>query len=111
MVDAQQAIGEAAQALNELREAWLNPPDASEAELKKRTPNWLTNAHARLDRAVWAAYGWDARPHSGRRRDDLDAAAGAESGAVGAVFWWWYKLTNPARACRFDLGITVGGTV
>ena len=67
MVDAQQAIGEAAQALNELREAWLNPPDASEAELKKRTltnlynarPTWLANAHARLDRAVWAAYGWD----------------------------------------------------
>ena len=37
------------------------------AELKKRTltnlyngrPSWLTHAHARLDRAVWAAYGWD----------------------------------------------------
>jgi hypothetical protein len=61
-----QAIAEAAKALNELREAWLNPPDASEAVLKKRTltnlynarPSWLANAHARLDRAVWAAYGW-----------------------------------------------------
>jgi type II restriction/modification system DNA methylase subunit YeeA len=60
-------IGEATKALNEAREAWLNPPDASEAELKKRTltnlynarPTWLAQAHARLDRAVWAAYGWD----------------------------------------------------
>ena len=67
MVDAEQAIGEAAKVLNEVREAWLNPPDASEAERKKRTltnlynarPTWLTQAHARLDRAVWAAYGWD----------------------------------------------------
>jgi hypothetical protein len=61
------AIGEAAKKLNELRENWLNPPGASEAELKKRTltnlynqkPTWLQNAHAALDRAVWAAYGWD----------------------------------------------------
>ncbi len=37
------------------------------AELKKRTltdlynarPGWLAHAHAALDRAVWAAYGWD----------------------------------------------------
>ncbi len=35
--------------------------------LKKRTltnlynqrPAWLAHLHARLDRAVWAAYGWD----------------------------------------------------
>ena len=61
------AISEAAKELNEKREAWLNPPDASEAELKKRTltnlynarPTWLANLHAQLDRAVWAAYGWD----------------------------------------------------
>ncbi len=39
----------------------------SQAELKKRTltnlynqrPSWLQHAHAALDRAVWAAYGWD----------------------------------------------------
>jgi len=45
---------------------WLNPEGASEAELKKRTltnlynqrPTWLANAHARLDAAVFAAYGW-----------------------------------------------------
>lgn len=61
------AIGEAAKRLNDLREPWLNPEGASEAELKKRTltnlynarPQWLQNAHTTLDRAVWAAYGWD----------------------------------------------------
>jgi hypothetical protein len=53
--------------LNELRERWLNPDGASEAELKKRTltnlynqrPAWLDNAHRKLDCAVWAAYGWE----------------------------------------------------
>jgi type II restriction/modification system DNA methylase subunit YeeA len=61
-----EAIADAARELDRLREAWLNPPDASEADLKKRTltnlynarPTWLANAHAALDRAVWAAYGW-----------------------------------------------------
>ncbi|MGB3307382.1 MAG: DNA methyltransferase [Thermomicrobiales bacterium] len=61
------AIGEAAKRLNDLREHWLNPEGASEVELKKRTltnlynarPQWLQNAHAALDCAVWAAYGWD----------------------------------------------------
>jgi hypothetical protein len=59
-------ISEAARRLDELRRNWLNPEDASEAELKKRTltnlynqrPTWLENAHARLDEAVFAAYGW-----------------------------------------------------
>jgi len=45
----------------------LVPKDAKSAgELKKRTltnlynakPTWLTNAHAELDAAVFAAYGW-----------------------------------------------------
>jgi endo-beta-N-acetylglucosaminidase D len=48
------------------RDAWLNPPDASAAELKKRTltnlynenPTWLQDAHRELDDAVFAAYGW-----------------------------------------------------
>lgn len=83
------AIAEAAARLNELREAWLNPPDlvdrvpeivpgypdrlvpkdadAAEA-LKKRTltnlynerPTWLADAHRALDEAVAAAYGWPA---------------------------------------------------
>ena len=51
---------------DELRRNWLDPESASEAELKKRMltnlynqrPTWLGNAHARLDRAVFAAYGW-----------------------------------------------------
>ena len=51
-----------------LRDAWLNPPDASEADLKTRTltnlynqrPEWLANAHRTLDEAVFAAYGWPA---------------------------------------------------
>jgi len=61
------AIDGAAARLVELRRAWHDPEGASETELKKRTltnlynqrPTWLQNAHAALDRAVWAAYGWD----------------------------------------------------
>ena len=61
-----EAIAEAARRLDELRRNWLNPEGASETELKKRTltnlynahPTWLENAHARLDAAVFAAYGW-----------------------------------------------------
>lgn len=74
-------------ALNDLRQQWLNPPElvSFEAEivsgfperavpvnaeaaavLQKRTltnlynakPAWLVHAHANLDRAVAAAYGW-----------------------------------------------------
>jgi type II restriction/modification system DNA methylase subunit YeeA len=83
------AIAAAARRLDELREAWLNPPDMVErvpevvpgyplrivpvsakaaAILKKRTltnlynerPAWLDNAHRELDAAVAAAYGWPA---------------------------------------------------
>ncbi len=82
-------IAEAAAELNRLREAWLNPADlvvtqpevvpgypdrvlprdeAAAKELKTRTltnlynqrPAWLAMAHARLDAAVAAAYGWPA---------------------------------------------------
>jgi hypothetical protein len=61
------AIARAARALDAARTAWLNPPDADEATLKKRTltnlynqrPTWLAQLHAALDRAVWAAYEWD----------------------------------------------------
>ena len=81
------AIAEAARRLVSLRDRWLNPPewvewvdetvsgyprrpvarnDAAEKELKKRTltnlynvrPQWLADAHATLDAAVAAAYGW-----------------------------------------------------
>ena len=81
------AIAGAAKALNDLREAWLNPADLVRIEpevvagypdrvlpvseeaartLKTRTltnlynqrPAWLDMAHRRLDEAVAAAYGW-----------------------------------------------------
>ncbi len=63
-------IAGAAKRLDDLRRNWLNPEGASEAELKKRTltnlynarPTWLINAHAALDRAVYAAYGWEEHP-------------------------------------------------
>ena len=83
------AIAEAARRLVELRDRWLNPPEwvewvdepvpgyprrpvprdeAAAREIKKRTltnlynqrPQWLANAHANLDSAVAAAYGWPA---------------------------------------------------
>lgn len=84
-----QAIAKAAKRLDELRNAWLNPPDLvriepevvpgypdrilpkdtkAAAELKKRTltnlynarPQWLADAHRDLDAAVASAYGWPA---------------------------------------------------
>ncbi len=118
------AIAAAAARLNELREAWLNPEDLvkrepevvpgfpdrilprtekAAAELKKRTltnlyntrPQWLADAHAALDRAVAAAYGW---PHD--LTDDeilarllalnLERAAAQDKAAASA----------PARAAR-----------
>jgi hypothetical protein len=69
-----QAISEAARELNEKREAWLNPvrnalqEEASwQRTIKERTltklynarPEWLGQAHEALDRAVFAAYGWE----------------------------------------------------
>ncbi len=80
-------IAEAARELDTARRNWLNPPDLVDivpevvpgypdrilpkdaqaaATLKARTltnlynqrPQWLVNAHDRLDRAVAAAYGW-----------------------------------------------------
>ena len=83
------AITDAARRLTELRDRWLNPPEwgqwidkpvpgypprpvprdaAAARELDKRTltalynvrPRWLADAHAALDSAVAAAYGWDA---------------------------------------------------
>jgi len=80
-------IAKAAKQLEELRNAWLNPPELVKTEpeilsgypdrilpqnpstavtLRARTltslynqfPQWLTDAHSKLDRAVSAAYGW-----------------------------------------------------
>ena len=61
-----EAIATAARELVDKRGAWLNPPDATHNELKKRTltnlynarPSWLAEAHRKLDEAVFAAYGW-----------------------------------------------------
>lgn len=84
-----QAIAAAAKRLDELRDAWLNPPDLVKIEpevvpgypdrilpkdaqavvtLKSRTltnlynqrPQWLADAHRNLDAAVAAAYDWPA---------------------------------------------------
>jgi type II restriction/modification system DNA methylase subunit YeeA len=94
-----QKIAAAAARLNELREAWLNPPDLvvrepevvpgyperilpkdeeAAKELKKRTltnlynarPQWLANAHAALDEAVAEAYGWGDDWRAGLLTDD-----------------------------------------
>jgi len=83
------AIAEAARRLVELRDRWLNPPEwvewvdepvpgypqrlvarkaAAAKALRARTltslynarPQWLVDAHAALDAAVAASYGWDA---------------------------------------------------
>jgi len=79
-----QAIADAARALDETRNRWLNPPDASDAELKKRTltnlynarPTWLANLHAALDHAVWIAYGWDDDPAQTVERHILERLLG-----------------------------------
>jgi type II restriction/modification system DNA methylase subunit YeeA len=65
-----QAIAAAARDLCEKRDRWLNPDGATPADLRERTltnlynkrPDWLKNAHARLDAAVFAAYGWPESP-------------------------------------------------
>ena len=59
-------IAASARELVAKRDAWLNPPGMAAEELRDRTltnlynqnPTWLRNAHERLDRAVYAAYGW-----------------------------------------------------
>ncbi len=66
------AIAQAARELVEQRDNWLNPPNAAPEVLAKRTLTnlyndradgkcaWLENAHRKLDKAVFAAYGWPA---------------------------------------------------
>lgn len=63
-------IAQAGKALHEAREAWLNPPGASQEHLNSRTlttlynsrergqETWLNNLHRDLDVAVLQAYGW-----------------------------------------------------
>lgn len=93
------AIAAPAARLNELRENWLNPPDLVKRVpevvpgypdriqpvdenaaniLKRRTltnlynerPAWLDHAHRDIDRAVAAAYGWQADFDAGALTDD-----------------------------------------
>jgi len=62
------AIAEAARELVAARQRWLHPGTLTASKLKQRTltnlynqaPTWLQLAHAKLDAAVLAAYGW---PH------------------------------------------------
>lgn len=59
-------IAVAARELAEKRDAWLNPLDAADANVEKRSltrlynenPAWLQDAHSKLDEAVLAAYRW-----------------------------------------------------
>jgi type II restriction/modification system DNA methylase subunit YeeA len=61
-----QAIADAARELIKMRNNYLNPPGASAEELKQYTltnlynqrPTWLDNVHNKLDKAVFASYGW-----------------------------------------------------
>jgi hypothetical protein len=61
-----EAVAAAGGELVKLRDAWLNPPGASAADLTGRTltklynqrPTWPSVAHDRLDCAVLEAYGW-----------------------------------------------------
>ncbi|MBP1468962.1 class I SAM-dependent DNA methyltransferase, partial [Candidatus Chloroploca sp. M-50] len=92
------AISDAAQRLVAQRDAWLNPPDVTEAELKQRTltklynqrPDWLDQAHTELDQAVCDAYGW---PHDLSDEEilarllalNLERAAKQGDAAAGAV--------------------------
>jgi len=64
--EQREAIAAAARELVRLRDGWLDPPGLDAGQLGKRTltnlynarPTWLANAHAILDAAVLAAYGW-----------------------------------------------------
>ncbi len=102
------SIAEAARRLVRLRDRWLNPPEwvewvdeavpgypgrpvARDAEsarqLESRTltelyntrPQWLADAHAELDEAVAAAYGWDADVEEESALRDLLALNSARS--------------------------------
>jgi hypothetical protein len=64
--EQREAIAAAVRELVRLRDGWLDPPGLDPDELSKRTltnlynarPTWLQHAHAALDTAVLAAYGW-----------------------------------------------------
>ena len=88
-----EAIAEAARELVAKRDSWLNPPDASADELKKRTltnlynarPAWLADAHRKLDEAVFAAYGWPATLSDGEVLERLLALNHQRAAAQNVV--------------------------
>jgi hypothetical protein len=89
-------IAAAAKDLVEKRDRWLNPEEADEAELKKRTltnlynqrPTWLDLAHKTLDQAVLDAYN---QPHNISDEEilerllalNLERAASEDSSSLG----------------------------
>jgi hypothetical protein len=85
------AIAAAARDLVAKRDAWLHPPGADAATLKARTltnlynarPTWLAQAHARLDAAVLAAYGWAADLPDAAILERLLALNAARAGGAG----------------------------
>jgi type II restriction/modification system DNA methylase subunit YeeA len=64
--EERQTVGNAARRLNELREGWLNPLEAPDRGLERRTltnlynemPAWLRDAHGAIDAGVLSAYGY-----------------------------------------------------
>jgi hypothetical protein len=88
-------VAEAARKLHEARERWLNPADASAAELKKRTLTalynareagqaaWLNHLHRDLDRAVLAAYGWPELAEPLFQAEDALRTANPQGNALG----------------------------
>ena len=95
--EQREAIAAAARELVRLRDGWLNPPGLDPAELAVRTltnlynerPTWLANAHADLDRAVLAAYGWPAdladEPRSSNASSPSTSSGNPPDGGTGGI--------------------------
>ncbi|HUZ87761.1 MAG TPA: DNA methyltransferase [Candidatus Baltobacterales bacterium] len=78
-----------ARALDELRRNWLavEPDKRALTELYNEWPTWLEKAHERLDRAVYAAYGWEfplSEEEILAHLITLNAARAAETGVIEA---------------------------
>ena len=98
-----QAIAQAAKELDEKRRAWLDPPDASEVNLKKRTltnlynqrPTWLASACGAGPGGVgrvWVVGGWGAG--GGRGRGGAGAVAMVESEAEQLILSFGVELES-----------------
>ncbi len=118
-------IAQAVARLEQLRNAWLNPPDlvtrepevvpgyperllpknvVAAAKLRKRTltklyndrPQWLVDAHADLDRAVSAAYGWSVDISAEDALQELLDLNLARAGTAGATANKSYAIGSEA---------------